>query len=211
MADGRGVSGVILAGGRSRRLGIDKTTMLWPPVDDGGETEAGGTGSRTLLEVTASRLAEVCDEVLLVAYRGAKPLPYRTVPDLYAGGGSLGGIYSGLVAAAHEYAVAVATDMPFLNVTLLRWMLAQPRDYDVLVPVRDEPEPLHAVYSKACLEPMRRRLDAGRLKIAGVFEDVRVRYVDAAILASHDPEGLSFFNINTPEDLTQARKVLRRE
>jgi molybdopterin-guanine dinucleotide biosynthesis protein A len=49
--------------------------------------------------------------------------------------------------------------MPFLSRPLLRWMLSQPRDYDVLV-LREEPEPLHAVYSKACLEPMRRRGEA---------------------------------------------------
>ncbi len=193
-------SGIVLAGGRSRRLGIDKTTMRWPPQ----------TGTQTLLEVTAGKLAQVCDEVLLVSYRGAHPLPYRIVPDRFAEGGSLGGLYSGLVEASHDYALAVATDMPFLSLGLLRWMLAQPRDFDVLVPVRDEPEPLHALYSKACLEPMRRRLEAGRLKITGFFEDVRVRYVDEPTLRQLDPEGLSFFNINTPEDLQRAVDLAQR-
>jgi molybdopterin-guanine dinucleotide biosynthesis protein A len=149
----------------------------------------------------------VCDEVLVVAYRGARPLPYRVVPDLYAAGGSLGGLYSGLYAASNDYALAVATDMPFLSLPLLRWMLDQPREYDVLVPLREEPEPLHAVYAKRCLEPMRRRLESGRLKITGFFEDVRVRFVDAATLAAYDPEGRSFFNINTPEDLERARLI----
>jgi molybdopterin-guanine dinucleotide biosynthesis protein A len=97
--------------------------------------------------------------------------------------------------------------MPFLSLPLLRWMLDQPREYDVLVPLREEPEPLHAVYAKRCLEPMRRRLESGRLKITGFFEDVRVRFVDAATLAAYDPEGLSFFNINTPEDLEHARLI----
>ncbi len=200
MSQPRAATGIVLAGGRSRRLGMDKTTMRWPPQ----------TGTRTLLEVTASTLAQVCDEVLLVNYRGAHPLPYRVVPDRFAEGGSLGGLYSGLVAASHDYALAVATDMPFLSLDLLRWMLAQPRDFDVLVPVRDEPEPLHALYSKACLEPMRRRLEAGRLKITGFFEDVRVRYVDEATLRQLDPEGLSFFNINTPDDLRRAVELAQR-
>ena len=204
-----GVSGVILAGGRSRRLGIDKTTMPWPP---GGPAESAGTErpGRTLLEATGAKLEQVCDEVIVVAYRGEHAIRYRVVPDLYQEGGSLGGIYSGLAAAAGDFALAVATDMPFLSVPLLRWMLEQPRDYDALVPVRDEPEPLHAIYSKRCLEPMRRRLEAGRLKITGFFDDVRVRYVDAATLAAHDPEGLSFFNVNTPEDLERARQILAR-
>jgi molybdopterin-guanine dinucleotide biosynthesis protein A len=165
---------------------------------------------QTLLEATGAKLEQVCDEVLVVGYRGDRAIPYRVVPDLYAEGGSLGGIYSGLFAADGEYTLAVATDMPFLSVALLRWMLEQPRDYDVLVPVRDEPEPLHAVYSKRCLEPMRRRLDAGHLKISELFGEVRVRYVDASTLASLDPEGLSFFNINTPGDLGKAREILAR-
>jgi molybdopterin-guanine dinucleotide biosynthesis protein A len=201
-----GVSGLILAGGRSRRLGIDKTTMPWPPGAGGDDATA--APRQTLLGATAEKLARVCDEVLLVAYRGSRPLPYRTVPDRYADGGSLGGIYSGLVEARHDYALAVATDMPFLSLPLLRWMLDQPRDFDVLVPVRDQPEPLHALYAKACLEPMRRHLDASRLKITGLFEDVRVRYVDASVLDALDPEGLSFFNVNTPDDLERPRAIV---
>lgn len=198
-----------MAGGRSRRLGIDKTTMPWPPAPP-VEIADPVAPVHTLLEATGAKLEQVCDEVLVVAYRGERPIPYPVTPDLYEEGGSLGGIYSGLFAARHEYALAVATDMPFLSLPLLRWMLDQPRDYDALVPVRDEPEPLHAIYSKRCLEPMRRRLDAGQLKISGFFADVRVRYVDAATLTQLDPEGLSFFNVNTPEDLERARQILAR-
>jgi molybdenum cofactor guanylyltransferase len=203
------LSGVILAGGRSRRLGIDKTAMPWPP--DGSKTSTvPAEKRRTLLEATAGKLEEVCREVLVAGYHGERPVPYRVVPDVYAEGGSLGGIYSGLLAASSEYAIAVATDMPFLSVPLLRWMASQARDYDVLVPVREEPEPLHAIYSKRCLEPMRCRLEEGRLKIAGFFDDVHVRYVDRRVLSELDPEGLSFFNVNTPEDLARAREIVAR-
>ena len=196
---------MVMAGGRSRRLGIDKTTMPWPP----GAADA--PGGQTLLGRTAGLLGAACSEVLVVAYHGARAIPYRVAPDLFPEGGSLGGIYSGLVAAEHEYALAVATDMPFLSLPLVRWMLEQPRDYDVLIPLREEPEPLHAVYSKACLEPMRRRLEAGRLKITGFFEDVRVRYVDQGLLTRLDPQGLSFFNINTPDDLQRATELLAQD
>jgi molybdenum cofactor guanylyltransferase len=208
-------TGIILAGGRSRRLGTDKTTMPWPPaapaapVGQAPQADTGAAGpERTLLEATGAILEQVCDEVLVVGYRAARPVPYRVAPDRYADGGSLGGLFSGLTVAAGEYALAVATDMPFLSLPLLRWMLDQPRDYDVLVPVREEPEPLHAVYSKACLEPMRRRLDAGRLKITGFFADVRVRYVEPSALERLDPDGRSFFNVNTPDDLERARRIL---
>ncbi|HEX2513590.1 MAG TPA: NTP transferase domain-containing protein, partial [Chloroflexota bacterium] len=154
-----GTSGAVLAGGRSRRLGLDKTTLPWPPLaaqDEGagapfpplpesvaalprlGRGPRGAPGA-TLLEHTAGTLAALCDEVLVAGYRGARPLPprLRAVPDLFPEGGSLGGIYSALQAASHDVLLAVATDMPFLSLPLLRWMLAQPRDYDVLLPVRE--------------------------------------------------------------------------
>ena len=145
---GGGTSGAVLAGGRSRRLGLDKTTLPWPPPLPGvrarrrrrpGAAGAVGAVGATLLERTAGTLAALCDEVLVAGYRGARPLPprLRAVPDLFPEGGSLGGIYSALQAAAHDVMLAVATDMPFLSLPLLRWMLAQPRDYDVLLPVRE--------------------------------------------------------------------------
>jgi molybdopterin-guanine dinucleotide biosynthesis protein A len=171
----------------------------------------------TLLERTAGTLAAVCDEVLVVGYRGGRPLPegLRAVPDLFPEGGSLGGIYSALRAARRDFLLAVATDMPFLSLPLLRWMLAQPRDYDVLLPVREDEagdgaEPLHALYGKGCLDPMRRRLEGGRLRIKGLFDEVRVREVPAGVLRRLDPQGLSFFNVNTPEDLQKAREILSR-
>jgi molybdopterin-guanine dinucleotide biosynthesis protein A len=100
--------------------------------------------------------------------------------------------------------------MPFLGVKLLEWMVAQAREFDVLAPVNEEIETLHTLYSKRCLEAMKRRLEAGRLKITGFFEDVKVRYVDRTTLREIDPDGLSFFNVNTPEDLERAREIEAR-
>ncbi len=142
-------------------------------------------------------------------------LPARLVPDMYPDGGALGGIYSGLYAAAHPYALTVACDMPFLNVDLLRAMLARPRDYDVLVPRSPRPgsarnnldvEPLHAIYSKACLEPMRTTLESGRRQIAAFFPHVRVAYVESEESLRYDPTGRSFMNVNTPEELEKLTK-----
>jgi molybdopterin-guanine dinucleotide biosynthesis protein A len=191
-------SGAILAGGRGRRLGQDKTAIPWPP---------GGAG--TLLAHTAGALAALCAEVLVVGYGGARPLPAgcRPVPDAFPDGGSLGGVYSALAGAETEHVLVVATDMPFLSPPLLRWMLAQPRDYDVLLPLGDRPQPLHAVWSRRCLEPLRRRLEGGRLRLTDVLADLRVREVPAAVLAREDPLGRSFFNVNTPEDLQRARAL----
>ncbi len=225
MTGGR-VTGIILAGGKSRRLGRDKTTLPWPPP--GAPDVPAGSQSRTtpdtiraavaagtpptLLAVTAGRLATVCTAVVLVGYRAERhPLPYRTVPDVYPDSGSLGGIYSGL-AAAGRWSFAIAADMPFVNLALVRYMLSLSREWDALVPViAGRPEPLHALYGPACLPAMRERIAARRLKIAGFFDAVRVCYLDEATVRGFDPELHSFFNINTPADLARARAMQRDE
>jgi len=167
-----------------------------------------------LLEHTVSVVAQICADVVLVlndpeAWAG---IPARLVPDVYPDGGALGGIYSGLLAARHSYAFAVACDMPFLNAELIRAMLARPRDYDVLIPRSLRPgstrnaldaESLHAIYSQACLEPMRATLESGRRQIAAFFPQVRVAYVEPEETMRYDPQGRSFLNLNTPEQLAE--------
>jgi len=194
---------IVLAGGMSRRMGEDKRRLrLW------------GEGQLMLLEHTVSVVAQLCADVVLVlndpeAWAG---IPARLVPDVYPDGGALGGIYSGLLAARHSYAFAVACDMPFLNAELIRAMLARPRDYDVLIPRSLRPgstrnaldaESLHAIYSQACLEPMRATLESGRRQIAAFFPQVRVAYVEREETMRYDPQGRSFLNLNTPEQLAE--------
>ena len=92
----------------------------------------------------------------------------------------------------------------------LRHLIEESTDVDVVVPrLGGQPEPLHALYSKACLAPMEEMLRAGDLKIAPLFEAVRVRYLDEETIDSFDPDHLSFFNINTKADLAEAQRLLR--
>lgn len=198
-------SAIVLAGGLSRRLGQDKRRLrLWGP--DGP----------TLLEHTIGVVARLCDEVVVVLNdpQDWPELHVRLVPDAYPDGGSLGGIYSGLAAASYEYALAVACDMPFLDAGLLGAMLARPRDYDALVPRSPQPgtarnaldvEPLHAIYAKTCLAPMRALLESDQRRIAAFFPQVRVAYVEPEEIRRYDPAGRSFMNVNTPEQMAQAR------
>ena len=199
-------SAIILAGGASRRLGSDKRRLrLW------------GAHGPTLLERTLALANELCDEAL-VALNDPElwpELPARLVRDACVGAGPLGGIYAGLLACAHRYALVLACDMPFLQRDLLAAMLALPRDYDVLALRAGAPratrndlgiEPLHAVYSRACLPTMREALETGERQVAALFPRLRVRVLERADYAAYDPDGLALFSLNTPEQLDQARQ-----
>ena len=99
--------------------------------------------------------------------------------------------------------------MPFVNVALLRHILEQADEYDAVVPILDgRPEPIHAAYSKACLPAIEKKILADDLKIAGFFDDVRVKYVAQDDVDRIDPDHLSFFNINTEQDLERAAELV---
>lgn len=192
-----GITGIVLAGGLSRRLGRDKAVE--------------SIGGEPLISRVIGRLSALTNETVVVVNSEARgeelPLPMDAIAvvDIYADSGSLGGIFTGLTAASNDWGLVVACDMPFLNAGLMRHMLDLCPGYDAIVPVPDGyPEPTHALYSKTCLPHIERRLKAGQLKIAGFFDDVRVRYVGADEIDCLDSERLSFFNVNTPEDLSQA-------
>ncbi len=198
------VSAVVLAGGLSRRLGRDKAIE---PL-----------GGEPLIRRVLARVAQVTDETVVVlndASRAAElPLSEDVVPavDRYPEAGSLGGIFTGLEAARADWALVVACDMPFLNVPLLRLILSLRAGRDAVVPVIEgRPEPTHAVYSKVCLPHIERRLQANDLKISRFFEDVDVEYLPQRAVEELDADHLSFFNVNTEQDLERARRIVRVE
>ena len=191
------VSGIVLAGGMSRRLGRTKAI----------ET----VGGERLIQRVLQRLSEVAGETLVVVADPGQaavfdlPDEVRAVVDVYPGGGSLGGIFSGLGSISHDWGIVAACDMPFVNIDLVRHMLSLRDDADAVVPMLDgRPEVTHAVYSRSCLGPMERSLKAGDLRIVSFFDDVRVRYVSQDEVDTFDPEHLSFFNVNTQDDLDRA-------
>ena len=198
-----GVACVVLAGGRSLRLGSDKAQ-----VEVGGES---------LLLRAIRRVSSLSTEVIVAnASGGEQPLPsglgVRTVADLYPGRGALGGIYSGLSEARSFHSLAVACDMPFLNLRLLRHMMDICEPYDVVIPrCNGLLEPLHAIYSKRCLEPMRTVLEKGERRIISFFPMVKVHYLEEREIERFDEEHLSFFNVNTQADLDRARAWVRSD
>ncbi|HET7343473.1 MAG TPA: molybdenum cofactor guanylyltransferase [Methylomirabilota bacterium] len=191
------ITGVIQAGGRSTRMGGRPKALL----------ELGG---RRLVERVLDAVAPVVDDVLVVtntpddyAFLG---LPM--VADAYPEHGSLGGIFTGLAAASGQAAFTVACDMPFLHRDVVRLLLARADEADVVIPrVGPHLETLHALYGKGCLAAMEARLRAGRLKITGFFDDVRVLEIDEAAIARHRAPAIVFMNVNTPEELERARAL----
>lgn len=127
------------------------------------------------------------------------------IPDM----GSLGGIYTGLLKSAAERCFVAACDMPFLNAALIARMVEISSGGDVLIAKLNEGmEPLHAVYSKACIEPISELLSKGDLKIINFFPKVKVVEISEEEVRKFDPELLSFLNINTWADLKRAEELL---
>jgi molybdopterin-guanine dinucleotide biosynthesis protein A len=191
------LTAVVLAGGLSRRLGRDKALLEF--------------GGQTLLARTVEVLAPLCREVIVVTnspQAHAHPAA-RLVGDLLPGMGSLGGIYSGLSASATRDILAVGCDMPFLNPRVIAYLMSQTPGFDVVMPRHHSLlEPLHSIYSKTCLPFIEDLLRERRLRIRELLPLVRVRYVDESELTPWDPDHRSFRNINTPQDLAEARALL---
>jgi molybdopterin-guanine dinucleotide biosynthesis protein A len=194
------ISAIILAGGQSIRLGEDKSLLL--------------LAGEPLLARVVRLLSVLSDDLLVITNDASRyeslVLPARLLPDERPGVGVLMGLYSGLKAARHAQALAVACDMPFLNLSLLRYMVPLAEGYDVVVPHADGfLEPLHALYGRGCLPAMRRALERGRRQIVSFFDEVRVRRVEQAEVDRFDPQHLSFVNVNTAQDWTRVQALLQ--
>lgn len=191
------LGGVILAGGESQRMGRTKALL---PV---GET--------TLIEAVIARLREACPEILIVTNTPElfRHLEVQMVPDALPGRQSLVGIYTGVLHTGGP-AFVCACDMPFLNPALIRHLGSLADGVDVVIPRHHrEYEPLHAVYTPACLEPIRRCAQRhGRN--TGFLSDVRVRVVEVEEIRRFDPDLRSFVNVNTPEDYARVQGAMPR-
>jgi molybdopterin-guanine dinucleotide biosynthesis protein A len=194
------VTGLVIAGGKSRRLGIDKRF-----IDIGG---------RTCIQRVLDAYQGIFDEILIAAdaVEPFQSLGVRVVVDLIPGMATLGGLYTGLHYAAGERVFAAAADMPWINPAAIRLVLDRAASGDIAIPdVEGQLQPMHAVYSKACLPPLRALVEAGTLKVQDLCNcpELRVHRIPQSAFTAVDPELRSFFNINTPDDLARAKKVDR--
>jgi len=191
-----GATGIILAGGRSKRLRKDKLSLR--------------VGGELVIENVLNLFGRLFEKTILSVAQGSRVdlTGCKIVEDEFPG--SLGGIYSGLRAAETRVAFVAACDMPFINPDLVRYQATFAHEYDVVIPrTRGGLEPLHAFYSRDCLEHIRAQLSRDRLAIRGFFDTVRVKEIGPDEIARFDPEEFSFFNINTRADLRKAERIKR--
>lgn len=209
-------SAIILAGGASKRMGTDKAFLELDGVP--------------LIARVLKRAQALADDILISANDEARFVAFdvRVVPDVIPNAGPLAGIGAGLEAAAHEIAIVVACDMPFLNVGLLEYMRAFAPDYDVVLPqtenvTRERVEnksaaprakdlalhPLHGIYTKRCIAPIRDVLARGERRLISFHDAVRVRVITPQEVAQIDPRGYSLWNVNTPEKWQAVRTIAK--
>ncbi len=219
------VTGVIVAGGKSKRMGRPKAFIEFE--------------GKPLIQRVVEKIEPICAETFIVAndLEAFGKFGVPVVADVYPGKASLGGIYTGLYVAEHSHVLVVGCDMPFLNQDLLRFLVSLAPPYDVVIPrAKDRSgkgpyippdateeekalwltrpiaretdlQPMHAVYSKQCMPVIRAHLANGDYRAIGFHDDVRLRVVEEDEINRFDPQHLSFFNMNTPDDWGQAQAI----
>jgi molybdopterin-guanine dinucleotide biosynthesis protein A len=191
----------IQAGGASSRMGEDKALKTFL--------------GRPLIQRVVERLAPIADELIVTTNRPEDytflNLPLSLRADLRPGRGALGGLYTAIASASHPLVAVVACDMPFASPALLEMagQLLLQEKADVVIPKSQEGyEPLHAVYRReTCLPAIEAAIDADQWKVVAWFPQVNLRVLTPEEIKQHDPSGLAFWNVNTPEEFSKAEEI----
>jgi molybdopterin-guanine dinucleotide biosynthesis protein A len=192
-------TGIILAGGESKRLNsVEKSNLL--------------VGDRRIIERMMTVYEKLFREIILVSNHPTTYLEWDAVivKDIYKKRSSLTGIHSGLFYTKTDHAFIAACDTPFLKTELVKAIIQRiDSSSDVVIPRTGAGiEPLCAVYSRRCLQTVRHALEQGDLKIRNIFTKLRVKEIPETVLRKMDSGLISFFNINTPDDLEQANRMI---
>jgi molybdopterin-guanine dinucleotide biosynthesis protein A len=185
------ISGIILSGGKSIRMGENKAFIKIDGVP--------------IIHRTVDLFKELFQELIIVTNQEDifKDLKSKICLDLIPGKGALGGLYTGIFFSTFDYSFCVACDMPFIKKSLVDYLIKNVEDEDVIVPrTKDGLQPLHAIYSKKCLDPIKTAIDGGKFKIIEFYNLVKVKIVEENGFLSLDPLRESFINVNTPEELS---------
>lgn len=198
------ICAVVLAGGKSRRMGEDKPLMLF-------KEKALITHATDVLSALFPEVVIVCDALSYSENRYAH-LPFRILCDRTEGLGPMGGIEAALQALPEKGLFVVAADMPFLKGAVIKEMLPHLRGYDLVIPrLAGRLHPLHAFYSPDCLGPVTAAIHAKRLALHLLSTQVRTYIFPENHFKKFDPMLRSVFNINTPETLIEACALSERK
>jgi molybdopterin-guanine dinucleotide biosynthesis protein A len=193
-------SALVLAGGRSSRMGRDKASL---PFGDG-----------TLIEHLVASLAPRFADILVIASPAQllPPLDARIVRDDIAYDGPAAGLAAGLRAMQNEVAFVTSCDGLGVHLPLVEFLLSEVTGHDAVLPVWDgRPQPLRAVYRRTALGPLEQQLALGGRRLLDLFDAIKVRPVGEGEIRRFDAEGRSFVNLNTPADSAEARRRLEME
>ena len=191
-----GVTGIILAGGKSSRFGSNKALATF-----------NGT---PLIERVTDVLGRIFKNLMIITN---SPLEYSylKIPlhqDLVKGLGPVGGIYTGLDALDDGWAFFCACDMPFINEGLVRYITGVRDGFDAVVPKVDwKIEPLHALYSKNCLSAMKELIYKKEYQTIKAFDKIKVRFVEEEEIKTYDPQLKTFLNVNKQDELEEITKM----
>ncbi len=190
------MSGIVLAGGENRRMGSDKAFLC--------------VKGRPVIERILHSLRGSADPAIIVTNSPAAYASYDVIVtvDAVDKRGPLTGIYSGLLRSTDEYNLIVACDMPFLNSSLLAYMMKVAQGYDITIPrIGDCVEPLHAVYRRSLLPVIAKHINEGTRRIQDIFPGLRMRYISEQEIDRFDPLRRSFINLNTPEEYDEYKEA----
>jgi len=190
------VTGAILSGGKSTRMKTDKAFLKF--------------GSRTMIEELIARLEKKFSKLIIIANDKERyaDIGIEVLEDIMPDKGPLGGIYTTLVKSDSLYNFIFSCDTPFVNLDLVDYMITGTNNVDIVVPMwRSRFEPLHAIYSKNCVEAIEKQLKNGDLKITNLFSGLNINVIEQEKLERFDLSETPFMNINTPEDYATIRQI----
>ncbi|SEA75014.1 molybdopterin-guanine dinucleotide biosynthesis protein B [Desulfuromusa kysingii] len=189
--DQNNVTGVLLAGGKSRRMGQDKAAIK--------------LAGSTMFERTLKLLQNNFKHVLIAGDRPDLARPQiPAFPDIYPGS-ALGGLYTGLKTATTDWIFVAPCDMPFPDERIVHLLLQYRANFDAVVPRTNQGyEPVFALYHKNCLPQMEKMLQQGQYRIYAFYQRIKIRYLDSSEL----PDGWqqALLNVNTPDDLARIKE-----
>jgi molybdopterin-guanine dinucleotide biosynthesis protein A len=192
------LSGIILSGGKNIRMGENKAFIEIEGIP--------------IIKRIQNLFARLFYEVIIVTNQKElfSDMNIKIYADLIPNQGILGGLYTGIFFSSFKYSFCVACDMPFLNEDVIQYLIKNIKENDVVVPkTKDGLQPLHAIYSKNCLEPIKKIIDMGKYKVIDLYPLVKTKIIEENEFYNLDPMRESFINVNTPEELLIIKKLIK--